>query len=55
MKDRDRATDRLIRTAAWMYLAPRVALGAVLYTILGLALLVVLLGYVEILLRHLRT
>jgi hypothetical protein len=53
MKVRDRATDRILRAAAWTYLAPRVAIGAILLAVLGLATFMVLIQFVMIILRQL--
>jgi hypothetical protein len=53
MKVDDRATDRLLRAAAWTYLAPRVAIGAIVITVFGIAALWVLLAFAEVFLRQL--
>jgi hypothetical protein len=51
MKVDDRATDRLLRAAAWTYLAPRVATSAILIIVFGFAALWVLLAFAEAVLR----
>jgi hypothetical protein len=51
MKVHDRATDHLFRAVAWTYLAPGVAIGAVLFAIFGLAIVAVLLGFATVVLR----
>jgi hypothetical protein len=53
MKVDDRATDRLLRAAAWTYLAPRVAISVTLIMLFGFAALWILLALAEAFLRKL--
>jgi hypothetical protein len=50
---RDSGPDRLLRTAAWLYVVPRVATGILILAALGLAAFLVFVQMALVILRHL--
>jgi hypothetical protein len=46
-------TDRIVRTAVWMYMAPRAAIGVLLLAMLGLGAFLVLVQVPIVILRRL--